>query len=216
MVRYRRTVLKSVISYFRRSNGEFLLLMTENLLLSDISELILYACPLGPLAAQLDDYYTESFQRCGENAAHRYMPHCTLTGFFHDHPASIPFYIQTLDTLIHQNPLPQEEPLIKIVQLLFEPQFHGLQLESPWLLTFVSEFIGMAESATRTDTIRPKTWLHLSLAYEFPGTNHPTLQCLAEERVDITAPVGWELRFYERHTDNSWTLHGAWSLTTFA
>ncbi|MEO0802793.1 MAG: hypothetical protein AAFY57_11025 [Cyanobacteria bacterium J06642_2] len=51
---------------------------------TDLRELILYACPVGSLVEQLDCYFQKSLQLCGHNTAHLYMPHCTLTGFFHD------------------------------------------------------------------------------------------------------------------------------------
>ena len=48
-----------------------------------ICEFIVYACPVGTLAGQLDLFFARSRAECGENAAHAYPPHCTLTGFFH-------------------------------------------------------------------------------------------------------------------------------------
>ena len=45
-------------------------------------KLIVYACPVGELAEQLETYFSKSRLACGPNQAHQYMPHCTLTGFF--------------------------------------------------------------------------------------------------------------------------------------
>jgi len=44
-----------------------------------LSQFIVYACPQGELAEQIQDFYQESLDLCGFNAAHNYMPHCTLT-----------------------------------------------------------------------------------------------------------------------------------------
>jgi hypothetical protein len=175
-----------------------------------MTELIVYACPLGPLAEQLAAYFAAAQRACGPNTAHQYMPHCTLTGFFHDTVASAAFYAQQLDIAI-ANYLPDRPtPPIRIIDLLLTPDFHGLQLESLWIRQVVAEFASRAAvSATRSDTLRLKDWLHLSLAYGFEPAHHEQLAALARQYVDITASVHWELRLYERHTDSSWTQHHA-------
>jgi hypothetical protein len=43
------------------------------------------------------------------------------------------------------------------------------------------------------------------LAYAFPPDHHAMLVALARQRVDISASVSWELRFYERYADGDWT-----------
>ena len=43
---------------------------------------IIYVCPTGGLANRLTTYFTRSSEVCGPNGAHKYMPHCSLTGFF--------------------------------------------------------------------------------------------------------------------------------------
>ena len=58
---------------------------------------IIYACPMGKLNSQLEDYFNKSRQLYGENTAHKYMPHCTLTGFFTDESSAIPIYVEALD-----------------------------------------------------------------------------------------------------------------------
>ena len=45
-------------------------------------ELILYACPIGPLADDLDAYFSQVTARFGPTTAQTYPVHCTLTGFF--------------------------------------------------------------------------------------------------------------------------------------
>ena len=60
-------------------------------------QFIIYACPVGELNTQIETYFAESHQY-GENKAHKYMPHCTLTGFFTEDFDAIPSYLQALDT----------------------------------------------------------------------------------------------------------------------
>ncbi|MEO7912477.1 MAG: hypothetical protein ABIV47_22750 [Roseiflexaceae bacterium] len=177
------------------------------------SQLIVYACPLGPLAAQIERYYAASQAACGTNAAHSYMPHCSLTGFFHDDRESVGIYIAALDTALHRARPTQPLPALTIGELTLRPEFHGLLLRSPWLQRLIADFAHTAHSPTRRDPLRLKDWLHLSLAYAFPPHHHAPLAMLARDMVDISAPVSWELRLYERHLNAAWTCHARWALS---
>jgi ubiquitin-associated SH3 domain-containing protein len=148
----------------------------------------------------------------GANAAHRYMPHITLTGFFRDLPATVGHYIRQLERALAALPTPDPGTIVALSGPLFQENFHLLQVESPWLKQLVLEFIPLAHTRSRQEAIRNKDWLHLSLAYEFPTEQHAALQQLATETVHLDAPVTWELRFYERHPDNTWTCHHVWPL----
>lgn len=176
------------------------------------SELILYACPTGELAEQLARYFALSRRACGPNAAHRYMPHITLTGFFHDLPSAIGFYVRQLDRVLAQLPAPAAGAIVTLKQMSFQPNFHLIEIEAPYLKQLAAEFIPLAATESRVEAIRQKDWLHLSLAYDFPPEQHEILQHLAEETLHMDAAVGWELRFYERHPDHAWTCHRAWTL----
>ena len=136
--------------------------------LAVVRKIIIYACPTGELSEQLDRFYDRSRAEIGENAAHAYMPHSTLTGFFHDQKATIPFYGDLLDRLIAEALPSLIQPVIEIRGVRYTPEFHGLELESLWLKRLIREFQKRADSPTRADAIRPKDWLHLSLAYQFP------------------------------------------------
>jgi hypothetical protein len=169
--------------------------------------LILYACPTGPLADQLDTYFEKSQTLIGPNKAHDYMPHCTLTGFFEDDSAAIPLYITALTTALACHQDSQPDPVITVNRLTFAAKWHGLALQSPWLQQFVHTFARQAQSPTRSTPLRLKDWLHLSLAYGFAPDQHQPLQRLAEQLITLESPVQWELRFYQRHPDNQWTCH---------
>jgi hypothetical protein len=175
-----------------------------------LSTWIIYACPLGELAEQLDRYYAASLAACGANAAHNYMAHCSLTGFFHDDRGTLDTYIEALDAAVHRARSTQPVPVLSIGGIALELEFQGLLLSSPWLQALIADFAGTAHSPTRRDALHLKNWLHLSLAYGFPPHHHARLAVLARELVDISAPVGWELRFYERHSAGHWTCHARW------
>jgi ubiquitin-associated SH3 domain-containing protein len=175
-------------------------------------ELIVYACPTGELARQLDAFYDMSRAECGPNTAHRYMPHCTLTGFFHDEFSAIPTYLMALDQALAQAQLARPSDAIRISGMRFLDNFYFLAVESAWLQQLAAGFAQRAVSSTRPDAVRLKDQLHVSLAYGFAPEHGQCLTQLARQMVDASAPVGWELRFYERHTGDRWTLHKAWTL----
>ena len=173
---------------------------------------IVYACPLGELAEQIERYYAASLAACGANAAHSYMAHCSLTGFFHDDHDTVHTYVDALDAAVRRARPTQPQPALTISELMLDPEFHGLLLSSPWLQTLIADFAHTAHSPTRRDALRLKDWLHLSLAYAFPPHQHAALAALTRDLVDISAPVNWDLRFYERHAHSAWTCHARWQL----
>lgn len=168
---------------------------------------IVYACPVGELAQQLDRYFAKSRMLWGENTAHQYMPHCSLTGFFREELDAIPLYLESLDSAVTEALPSRPEPAIAITGLSFRSDWHGLELDSPWLKQAIANFAKACDSPTRREPLRLKGWLHLSLAYDFPPEQTHSLQKLAEELIFIDTPVQWELRFYQRDSQKRWTCH---------
>ncbi|MEO1341480.1 MAG: hypothetical protein AAFV28_10155 [Cyanobacteria bacterium J06635_13] len=173
-------------------------------------QFIVYACPTGELAKQLETYWQLSREQCGANSAHNYMPHCTLTGFFRDRADSASYYLQALEEAYQsaQNNLSLE---IEIVNLVFNSDWHGLELQAQGVKELVHNFAQIETSPTRTEAIRLKDWLHLSLAYGYTPEARSQLEQLAKNVIDIKANVGWELRFYQR-TNTVWECLNTWTL----
>ncbi len=141
------------------------------------------------------------------------MAHCTLTGFFHDRAETIGWYAEHLAAALREHTATRPTHPIQVTETQFTNDFHGLLLDSPWVKQLSADFATRAAaSATRSDTIRLKGWLHLSLAYGFAPEQHERLVALAQELIDPYAPTDWELRLYERQHDMNWTLHAAWAL----
>lgn len=175
-------------------------------------ELIVYACPTGALAEQIERFYAASRERFGPNSAHAYPPHITLTGFYHDDRAALPLYRAAL-AAARELALPRRPANpVAITALATATAFHGLLIASPWLEALTAEFAARAASPSRRDALRLKSDLHLSLAYGFRPEHGPALGAMAREMVDHTAPVAWELRLYERRPGDHWEAHAVWAL----
>lgn len=168
---------------------------------------VVYACPIGELADQLASYFSKSRLSCGSNTAHQYMPHCTLTGFFEDATSSVPQYTRALERSLKRYRRSQPDPPLTVIDLEFRPNWHGLRLSSEWLNELILDFVCTATSPARKSPLRPKSWLHLSLAYGFAADQADILQSLARETVFPQSPVEWELRFYQQHPNLTWTCH---------
>ncbi|MEO1376377.1 MAG: hypothetical protein AAFW70_19145, partial [Cyanobacteria bacterium J06635_10] len=177
-----------------------------------MSKFIVYACPVGELATQLELYFQTSEVECGKNTAHKYMPHCTLTGFFEDELTAIPIYIEALDDALKNSLSKYSKPLINILSMTFKSEWHGLELHSPTLKRIIADFAKTVNSPTRHGELRLKDWLHLSLAYEFRAKQKDSLKIIAEKIINTQASVQWELRFYQLHSDWTWTCHKSWML----
>ena len=129
---------------------------------------ILYACPVGPLADQIQAFLDQSRARFGPNAAHAYMPHCTLTGFFSDDPAVVPGDLQRLDRLLARALPAGPRPVVRVTGWGAQPGWLGLELESPWLRGLAKDFAASASGGSRQTPVKEKSRLHLTLARANP------------------------------------------------
>ena len=176
---------------------------------SNSPQFIIYACPVGELNRQIETYFAKSRELYGANSAHKYMPHCTLTGFFTEEFDAIPSYLQALDTAY--NSAKNKYSLdVAIAKLHFAKDWHGLELQAERLKQLIRNFAN--SDPTRQEKLRLKDWLHLSLAYGFDPEHREQLQDLAREIIDLQAEVSWELRFYQKNPDWSWQCLRSWHL----
>ena len=177
----------------------------------NISKFIVYACPVGELNQQLENYFQKSLSLCGENKAHKYMPHCSLTGFFSDDIGSIDYYIEALDKayLVAKDNL---DLSVTIKKLTFNNDWYGLELEAKGLKQLIVNFSQIESSPTRIEKLRLKDWLHLSLAYDFNPEYQDKLKDLVTTIIDLQADVNWELRFYQKNQDWTWKRLKQWTI----
>lgn len=170
-------------------------------------ELIVYACPVGELNEKIEAYFRKTRDVCGANSAHNYMPHCSLTGFFQDSETAISSDVEILNRLLKLSGIS-----IKITGMTFKEHWHGLEIHAPELKTTIADFIAESQAISDPKNLRSKDWLHLSFAYNFEAGNYEILKKIALDSIDINAPVQWEIRFYQRHEDGSWTCHQSWTV----
>jgi ubiquitin-associated SH3 domain-containing protein len=176
-----------------------------------VAELILYACPVGPLATAIEAHWRQVESSVGPNSAHEYMPHVTLTGFFRAAPSEIHRHVEVIGQLVMEEPPPPSA--VSVTGALYEPDFHVLTVESRWAARLARRFADRCPpTATRAAAIRPKDRLHVSLAYGFTPDDGPTLQRMSRAAVDPSLPTVWELRFYERLAPGAWCVLAAWPL----
>lgn len=168
-------------------------------------DLILYLTPAGRLAEQCDDFLRESAERFGTNEAHGYPPHVTLTGFFHRRSDRVAAVIADFDRVSAACRV-APAGAVQVVGLRRIDGWVGLEIVSPWAEALAARFIAWHLREADDDAVRPKDWLHLSLAYGLRDGRDPSdLAALAAEMVDPAAPVEWRAGLWRRHADGSWT-----------
>lgn len=166
------------------------------------AELILYATPTGPLAnalARLARHLADT----GPTTAQDYPPHCTLTGFFRRDADDIGRIVdEVADAVADLGPAPTHA--VHIVALHRRAEWIGLELASPWLKDVTARFVALHRCGETDDALRPKDWLHLSIAYGIDDLR-PAGEAAAD--LDLSLAVDWEVGLWQRHDDGGWTRH---------
>ena len=167
--------------------------------MSERRELIVYATPTGPFAAQCAAYFDRVTEELGPTTAQTYPPHVSLTGFFHRLPARADEVIVEMNAQIAAaGAVPAGA--VEFSVSTDEPDWLGLHVTSRWLIDLTRALVERHRSEADDDELRPKDQLHLSLAYGASGPQ-PTLRrhaALARALIDVAAPVGWEAALWER------------------
>lgn len=162
------------------------------------AELILYATPRGPLAEALDDLF-DRLRRDSPTTAQAYPPHCTLTGFFHRARADVARVVDDAhEAVVTAASMPAR---VSVEGLRLAADWIGLEITAPWLRAVTEAFVDGHVLGDGDDELRPKDWLHLSIAYGDGDLD--TAARLAAE-LDPTLDAAWDVGVWERSTDGSW------------
>ncbi len=174
-----------------------------------MSELILYATPIGPLADQCRRYFDRLRSDGLATTAQTYPPHCTLTGFFHRLGDRVAATVAEIDGALAaadvapDGTFPDGEVVVE--ELVTDDGWVGLRLTSPRLVELAAALASAHRPRPDEDELRIKDWLHLSLAYDTPDLRAHA--ALAVEVVDPAADVRWQVGLWERRPDGGWERH---------
>lgn len=162
-------------------------------------ELILYATPTGAFADACDRYWA-TLERLGSpTTAQTYPPHCTLTGFFRRKPADIPRAVGEVAAVSQAT---GGDLTVSAARLKKSGDWVGFALESLPFEAAIREFVSRHVVGDGDDTLRPKTWLHLSLSYG-DGAD-PDRHLTEAEQVFSGVEAGhWSLGLWRRR-DGAW------------
>ncbi|EFN88717.1 protein UBASH3A homolog [Harpegnathos saltator] len=155
---------------------------------------VLYACPIGPLAKQLELFWSES-KELGWNGAHNFIPHITLVSFFKASDELTEELANILEDVVYQDRLHEHIELETYVS----PNFMGFfvkDINAEWLKNIAIRYVNKV--APLGIIAEPQvTPLHLTLAYQFPSNLFQSLSS-AVEKLGPNTPANWELRLYSR------------------
>ncbi len=171
-------------------------------------ELIIYLTPVGALSQACDAYFAATQRTLGATTAHSYPPHVTLTGFFRRTPERAEEVVAEFGRVFN-DVLVAPETGVKVTGLQASPEWVGLVVESDWAKARVAEFVDGHAVGDGDDALRPKDWLHLSLAYgNLPdGVPLTSYEEVARRDVDPDIASSWRLGLWERTPDGAWIHH---------
>ena len=169
----------------------------------DLHELIFYATPTGSMAAACEAIFGEL--ESTPTTAQTYPPHCTLTGFFRRRPERVAPIVATAQDFIDGfGPIESATVQAAVGE---HSGWVGLELASPLLHKAIEGFVQATDVEPGEDALRPKDWLHLSLAYPLnPDVDYSAL-ALQRRSALTTSSDPWELGLWERNADGSWLRH---------
>jgi len=171
------------------------------------SELILYLTPEGQLGDQCAQFFRDSARSLGVTTAHSYPSHVTLTGFFRRAPERLDEIRSELGGILAEPRLAPPEA-VEILGLVRTAAWVGLEVRSAWAHELTSTIVDRHRVLAGEDALRPKDWLHLSLAYGLCEDQQlDDFVSMAEAIVDPAAAVEWRVGLWERVADGSWHRH---------
>ncbi|XP_030834282.1 ubiquitin-associated and SH3 domain-containing protein B isoform X2 [Strongylocentrotus purpuratus] len=161
-------------------------------------EYIVYACAVGPLGEQLDEFWNKSLSLCGRNGAHSLLPHVTLCSFITCPDSKCTALTDAFQEVIDR--WQTKAPEVLTLDFYSSTNFIGLFLEdehAEYLRKVMADFSVEAASRAGVKVEPHKKQLHLTLAYQFNPTHQEPLVNLSKE-VGIQSAARWEFRLYSR------------------
>jgi hypothetical protein len=171
-------------------------------------ELILYAEPGGELGARCAEFWAAMSAADAATDAQTYPPHVTLTGFFHRDPDRmapiLDAFTRAIDTAAPRGLDGLRWVAPATLELQVNHDWAGLHVTAPWMDALVAAFAAPDSAALPAgageDELRPKSWLHVSLAYG-AGYDEFARAATAEHAVGLeglTTEGEWTLSLWRR------------------
>jgi len=177
-------------------------------------KLIIYACPVGILENELNNFFESSEAKFGWNKAHEYMPHVTLTSFFDLRSRrDIPIVIEALDSTFSQSNPPSE--LISNVRIKGSlGNTIKIVMNCDYLESCLRRFKQKIQDVASIKVKNSDSY-HLSLGYGYSDNHFEELMNLVYENLSLFENLnrisenskklcqtsGWEIRLYEPPTE---------------
>lgn len=135
-------------------------------------ELILYAEPGGALGARCEEFWAAMSTSDVTTEAQEYPPHVTLTGFFHRRSGRVPEVLTAaraaVDAAVPAGLDGGRWAAPATLELQINDDWIGLHVTAGWMDAVIAAFCApgsRAHPVAGEDALRPKSWLHVSLAY---------------------------------------------------
>lgn len=177
-------------------------------------KLIIYACPVGTLENECNNFFESSEAKFGINKAHEYMPHVTLTSFFDLRSRrDIPILIEALHSIFSQSNAPSE--------LMSNVRLRGslgntikIAMNCDYLESCLRRFKQKIQDVASIKVKNSDSY-HLSLGYGYSDNHFEELMNLVYENLSSFQnsnlisegskkqwqASGWEIRLYEPPTE---------------
>jgi hypothetical protein len=170
-------------------------------------ELILYAEPGGELGARCAEFWAAMSAADAATDAQTYPPHVTLTGFFHRDPSRmmpiLDAFTRAVDAAAPRGLDGVRWVAAAALELQVNHDWAGFHVAAPWMDAVVAAFAApdsAAQPADAEDELRPKSWLHLSLAYG-TGFDEFARTATAEHTVELQGLIAedeWTVSLWRR------------------
>ncbi|XP_071959698.1 ubiquitin-associated and SH3 domain-containing protein B-like [Antedon mediterranea] len=161
-------------------------------------EFIMYACPVGPFAEELETFWDKSLIEVGRNGAHSLLPHVTLCSFFTCDDSLVAQVTHAFQLAIDR--WKNEAPDQIAVEYFAAANFIGLFIEeenAEYMRRVAQDFSVEALNIAGIKLEPHKKQLHLTLAYQFHQSHLEKLEQLTKE-INVNKSARWELRLYSR------------------
>ena len=171
-------------------------------------ELILYAEPGGELGARCAEFWAAMSAADAATDAQAYPPHLSLTGFFQRDPDRVmpivDAFVRAVDAAAPQGLDGLRWVAPATLELQLNHDWAGFHVTAPWMDALVAAFAAPDSPARSNDAgedeLRPKSWLHVSLAYG-AGYDEFARAAAAEHAVELerlTAEGEWIVSLWRR------------------